>query len=558
MSVIESQRLRAGTQLRYGQYRIERYLDSGGFGITYLAYDTSLQQPVVIKEFFMQTLAVRSGDGLGVTTTTPANGVEFGRHRQKFRKEAQRIHNLKHDNIVRVDALFDENGTTYYAMEYVPGGSLADRMVKEGGRLGEAFVRGVLDKLLDALSYVHGKHLWHLDIKPANVLLTLKGEPVLIDFGASKYVTDEQKMELSAVGGIPYTKGFAPSEQMQGIVDDFGPWTDFYALGATLYKLLTGVTSPLPYALANNPALLSFEGADVSAEMQRLIRRLMAHNHLERPKSAEEVRALLGQEPPEPDDDTDNTITTTEEVDAPRPKPKTKWLVPAIAGLCAVVIIAIVAAVVHNKKSNNPINEGGGQKPAEGSDSAAVDIYSASSCPDNNHPHAIDLGLPSGTKWACCNVGASAPEENGGYYAWGETETKSDYSESNYMLGYVGSDIAGTQYDVAHVKWGNGWRMPTKAQQEELKMECESEWTTENGVSGHRFTASNGASVFLPAAGRYDGASLFGTGSNGNYWSGALGEDNPSSAYSLDFYSGGVGVNGYYRNFGFTVRPVQP
>ncbi|MBQ6064081.1 MAG: hypothetical protein IJK87_10720, partial [Prevotella sp.] len=117
---------------------------------------------------------------------------------------------------------------------------------------------------------------------------------------------------------------------------------------------------------------------------------------------------------------------------------------------------------------------------------------SLTSCPDANHPHMIDLGLPSGTKWACCNVGATAPEQYGGYYAWGEVNEKSYYDWSTYIhcdghyydCHNLGSDIAGTQYDVAHVKWGGSWVMPSHAQQVELLNYCTSTWTTENGVYG--------------------------------------------------------------------------
>ena len=114
-------------------------------------------------------------------------------------------------------------------------------------------------------------------------------------------------------------------------------------------------------------------------------------------------------------------------------------------------------------------------------------------CPDGNHPHLIDLGLPSGTKWACCNVGATQPEEYGGYYAWGETEEKEVYSEDTYKYyqngSYVniGSDISGTEYDVAHVNWGSDWVMPTHDEQMELLNNCTSEWTTLNGVNGRKF-----------------------------------------------------------------------
>jgi len=102
------------------------------------------------------------------------------------------------------------------------------------------------------------------------------------------------------------------------------------------------------------------------------------------------------------------------------------------------------------------------------------------SCPDDNHPHMIDLGLSSGTKWACCNVGANKPEGNGDYYAWGETQTKSKYNWSTYThcdgseenCHNIGSDIAGTRYDVAHVKWGGSWVMPSRDQIKELKDNC--------------------------------------------------------------------------------------
>ena len=131
-------------------------------------------------------------------------------------------------------------------------------------------------------------------------------------------------------------------------------------------------------------------------------------------------------------------------------------------------------------------------------------------CPDNNHPHAIDLGLPSGTKWACCNVGASSPEEYGGYYAWGETEEKSKYSEKNYKQGkkdrkqkYKGYeyDIAGTEYDVAYMKWGKNWWMPTINQLKELKEMCTWQWTEKRATKGLLLIGPNGNSIFLPAGG---------------------------------------------------------
>ena len=193
-------------------------------------------------------------------------------------------------------------------------------------------------------------------------------------------------------------------------------------------------------------------------------------------------------------------------------------------------------------------------------------------CDDANHVHAVDLGLS--VKWACCNVGASVPEGYGGYYAWGETEEKSNYTETTYKYirdldgdGYyydddanwinIGSNISGTSYDVAHVKWGGSWRMPTKDEIKELCNKCSWEWTTVNGVSGQKVTGPNGNSIFLPAAGYRLGTEVYYRGSYGHYWSGTPDEDYSNDACYLYFDSDGHDWNyNYYRSFGHPVRPV--
>lgn len=190
-----------------------------------------------------------------------------------------------------------------------------------------------------------------------------------------------------------------------------------------------------------------------------------------------------------------------------------------------------------------------------------------------SHPHAIDLGLS--VKWASCNVGATRPEEYGGYYAWGETEEKSYYYWNTYRLGsdldevskYCTDSYYGTvdgrttlepSDDVAHIKWGGSWRMPTLAEFEELYNNCTSEWTTLNGVKGRKFTSRiNGNSIFLPAAGYRYGDDLNPVGFFGFYWSSSLNSDNPLFAYGLYFYSDRVGTNCYDRVEGQSVRPVS-
>ena len=173
----------------------------------------------------------------------------------------------------------------------------------------------------------------------------------------------------------------------------------------------------------------------------------------------------------------------------------------------------------------------------------------------------VDLGLPSGLKWATCNVGASNPEGYGNYYAWGETSTKSSYTEAtSTTYGKDMSDISGNAtYDVARKQWGSSWRLPTKAEFEELSDNdnCTWEWTTQSGVNGYKVTSKvNGESIFLPAAGCRSGTSLYDVGSEGDYRGSTPHESNTYGAYSLYFSSGtrhGVWTGRYG---GHSVRPV--
>ncbi len=197
----------------------------------------------------------------------------------------------------------------------------------------------------------------------------------------------------------------------------------------------------------------------------------------------------------------------------------------------------------------------------------------AGMCPDTNHPHAIDLGI--GVKFACCNVGASAPWEYGGYYSWGETEEKDSYSWDDYLYredydSYqdIGDDISGTDYDIAQVKWGGGWHLPTADQTQALIDNCSSEWIRFNGVDGRMFYGRNGRSLFLPAAGMkgYDDDEA---GGSGHYWlsttisdemmqeHGLSPEDKEEQAGCLhiDWSSWTYNLY-YYRECGLSVRPV--
>ena len=184
---------------------------------------------------------------------------------------------------------------------------------------------------------------------------------------------------------------------------------------------------------------------------------------------------------------------------------------------------------------------------------------------------AVDLGLS--VKWATHNVGATKPEEYGGYYAWGETEEKENYSWGTYiwcngsyntMTKYCTSNSYGTvdnktvldpEDDVAHVKWGGDWRMPTKAEQDELRTNCTWEWTSLNGVNGYKVTGPNGNSIFLPAAGYRYGTDVYDRGTLGFYWSGSLNSYSFTACY-LDFSDSDYDWSSFDRYYGLSVRPV--
>lgn len=175
----------------------------------------------------------------------------------------------------------------------------------------------------------------------------------------------------------------------------------------------------------------------------------------------------------------------------------------------------------------------------------------------NGHEY-VDLGLPSGLKWATCNVGASSPEDYGDYFAWGETNPKAEYTEENSVThGEQMGDISGNaQYDAATANWGGGWRMPSKAEMRELVDHCEWEWTQLNGVNGARVIGPNGSCIFLPAAGYRYGTSLNNDGFTGDYWSSTPDDGYDDYAYSLLFCNGYENVLYYLRSYGQTVRPI--
>ena len=282
--------LRVGTVLR-GIYRIDSYLSSGGFGNTYVATNIEFEERVAIKEFFMKGVTQRDDNQTTVSVSNTENHNSFLEQREKFKKEARRLRQLNNPHIVRVHDLFEENGTAYYVMDFVDGENLSDRLKRTGKPLTETEVNEILPQVLDALKTVHDAGIWHLDLKPANIMVDKSGNVKLIDFGASKQL-NAQKGGATTSTAISYTNGYAPREQMEQNYDKFGPWTDLYALGATLYNLLTNKRPPLPTDIDDDMSEdkhLALPMPNVNDSMKKLILWLMQTNRMKRPKAVEEV-----------------------------------------------------------------------------------------------------------------------------------------------------------------------------------------------------------------------------------------------------------------------------
>ena len=272
------QHLQPNTTLQGGKYRIGRVLGQGGFGITYLAVQTSLERNVAIKEFFMKDFCSRDNTKL---TTGSTKIVE--QCRKKFIKEARNLARLSHPNIIGVIDIFEENETVYYVMPYLTGGSLED-YVKKHGTLSESEAMRYVKQIASALKYMHEEqHICHYDVKPTNILLDNKGNAMLIDFGISKnYDASGHETTTTPIG---MSEGYAPIEQYQQNVEEFSSVSDVYALGATLYFLLHGKRPVSAVHRASGTELMISE--ELSQEIKGIINASMKVSKRERAKSVD-------------------------------------------------------------------------------------------------------------------------------------------------------------------------------------------------------------------------------------------------------------------------------
>lgn len=560
--------LQQGALLQGGKYRIEKFLGQGGFGITYLGWHVSLNSRVTVKEFFMKDYCDRNPGTYQVTMGKLESREFVLRFREKFMKEARHIYALSHPHIVRVIDVFEENGTAYYVMDYLGGGTLQDALQAHGA-FSVYVASDYIRQVAFALDYIHGRNLLHLDVKPSNIMLNNYGEAVLVDFGVSKRYDESGHQTSSTPMGV--SEGYAPIEQYEsGGMDLFSPSTDIYSLGATFYYLLTGNHPPKASTLLSES--LSFPDG-IPEGIRACIVRAMSPGRKGRPQSVGEFLRLLeaavdgsGRKSVEDERTIPEVVVTEPEVQklvkvsgSGRISLR-KWLVPVV--ICLLVGLGVYL-FFEGKTDNSVIlndslvvlSDTLSSSSSSLNNSKSSSMYSRKSC-INGHDY-VDLGLS--VKWATCNVGSSCPEDYGNYYAWGEIQTKSEYTEEN-SLTYrknIGNISGNSQYDVACAKWGSSWRMPTLLEIKELKDQCKWKWITNSGHEGYRVTGPNGNSIFLPAAGCCYGSRIYDQGAYGYYWAGTLGKGGITVAGFLCFDYDSADWRYNDRVYGRSVRPVS-
>lgn len=507
------QSLANGTLLQGGKYRIEQVLGQGGFGITYLANHNLQDRKVAIKELFINGVNERLHTNELVVSNS-CNEMLFSGQMKKFQKEAKRIMQLHDEHIVSVYELFNENNTVYYVMEYIEGETLSGIMKKQGRPFSFDEVDEIFKQLIDTLSVIHSHDILHLDIKPGNIMIDKSGGIKLIDFGASKLLTSEE----TALTNFYFTKGYAPPEQTGMLFNQFGPWTDLYAVGATMYNLLTK-ESPQTFDIEN------FSAEQISNDflkvLFKLIRWMMQPNRRQRPQMALHIKEkyciemIVAELMSIISDELGEKIVFNSEDDIDLVSD-----LHATSDQCHRIKIR-VNETFDIDVNNTPLTIYSLLKPIF----IAYDLCSPSEIDNeqtkieniqttisiNNHD-AVDLGLS--ILWATMDIGASNECGYGNCFLWGDPDgEKTKKVQSSFFArwfkgGPTSNVICGDKkYDTATNIWGQRWRMPTRKEFEELATKCKWELIDNNHA---RLYGPNGNSIVIDNRYHWTGESPFG------------------------------------------------
>lgn len=480
------QQLQPGTTLQGGKYKIEKVLGQGGFGITYLAEHDMLECKVAIKEFFFKEYCNRDNETCHVTLGTLSNRDIVDRFQNKFIKEAKTIFKLHHPNIIQIHDIFTENGTAYYVMEYIEGESLGE-IVKKQGFLNEFEAVSYIKGVGKALSYIHSMSINHLDVKPGNIMLRKSdNQVILIDFGVAKQY-DAETFEGTTTTPVGISHGYSPLEQYRSNgVQEFSPQSDVYALAATLFKLLTGITPPEAIEIQEEGVpvdelkLKGVSDATIHAiEVAMLSRK-------KRTQSIEEFINSLGHQGTVTKTEAENVIekkeedTSSSDITSPTKQERCKSEETVL--------------IVDEIRSATP------------EESAFCEKYGLNQTEDE----VVDLGLS--ILWCSYNAGAENPSSAGNLSAWNNIGKKLN---------------------------GNHLRLPTTEEFKELKDNCNWKWIAEDKICGFLITSpTTGNKIFLRASGKDEGNGVL-SSNMGFYWSNnnSISEDN---AYCMTFMPGTV------------------
>ncbi len=461
-----SQGLKKGELLLHDTYRIEKVLGQGGFGITYLATDINLERKVAIKEFFPKNYCDRNYTTSQVTLGTQSSKEFVDKLKVKFLKEARNIAKLNNPGIIKIHAAFEQNNTAYYVMDYIEGTSLLE-LIRKNGPLTEKQALGYIEKVGEALQYVHSLRMNHLDIKPSNIMIQRSNnQPILIDFGSSKQYDSEGHQTSTTPVGISH--GYAPMEQyLVGGVKDFSPQTDLYSLAATLYFILSEVVPPQAMELVEDD--LTFPQS-IPSHLIGPISKAMANKRADRHESVKAFIDDLKNKQKKPDTETDTEIVNKSEansgsgnnskgkreskpeseyelIENPVSKPASyKWLWSIC--VAAVIILAIVVwSTSHNDSSKEDEKEEVVQKTVENMEwdsPLGAAVYSGDVEPDT----LVDSKkmIPHGKGKAEITAGSYAGNTYEGDFEYGTFQGQATYNLNN------GDTFIGTFYNNKYEK----------------------------------------------------------------------------------------------------------
>ncbi|MBQ0047019.1 MAG: protein kinase [Prevotellaceae bacterium] len=485
-----------GTELKSPtlQYKIESVLGQGSFGVTYKAkgftvvkgalgeMKMELPNPIAIKEFFMRDINQRDDSG---TITGMTQGSMAYNYALKFRKEAENLARMNHPNIIRVIDFIEANNTFYYVMEYIEGEDMNHYL--KSHKLSEADAVAIVIDVANALTYMHEEQrMLHLDLKPGNIMRRKSdGHIFLIDFGLSKHYGDDGNPDTSTTVGLG-TEGYAPLEQGKRTNNrnDFLPTIDVYALGATLFKLLTGNTPPAASDVLDDEDLLPTElkAANVSQELIDIVIKAMKPRAKKRIQSVGEFMSMLSSSSNVNDERT--IILSNPQVNSKEEKKQIQF----------------------DKIDNLESLDEETRLVLSKEDVAKIVLFGRKGIINQPCNQPIDIGL--NVMWYNSNIGACDTYDGGDFCP------KGDSFYEKYCI----------NNEEKHI--------PTSDQWKELIQECEWTWVEEYNCTGFLIKGPNGKYIFLPAAGKSTANGIEEDGFEGYYWS--LGSANGNASVELN------------------------